>query len=166
MIRPDIVDHWSEVQMHLPAGFELAALVASGRPAFDLFAALAAQTEQEGEVSVRIDEGTGERLILRLVIRRESPEQAQAEQERLLKAAKKRGKKTDPRSLEAAKYILLLTSLPSNIFPPVDVLALYRFRWQLELAFKRMKSLTGLEDWRPRSRNSLAPGSTPGLSSS
>ncbi|MDX8451044.1 hypothetical protein [Mesorhizobium captivum] len=61
--------------------------------AFDLFAALAAQTEQEGEVSVRIDEGTGERLILRLVIRRESPEQAQAEQERLLKAAKKRGKK-------------------------------------------------------------------------
>ncbi|WP_347349887.1 transposase, partial [Mesorhizobium captivum] len=41
--------------------------------------------------------------------------------------------------------MLLLTSLPSNIFPPVDVLALYRFRWQLELAFKRMKSLTGLD---------------------
>ncbi|MDX8500664.1 transposase [Mesorhizobium sp. VK4C] len=35
--------------------------------------------------------------------------------------------------------------MPSNIFPPVDVLTLYRFRWQLELAFKRMKSLTGLD---------------------
>ena len=115
---------------------------------FDLFAALAAQAEQEGEVSVRIDEGGdfGEPLILRLVIRRKSPEEAQAEQERLLKQAKKRGKQPDPRSLEAAKYILLLTSLPAADFPPTDVLALYRFRWQLELAFKRMKSLAGLDE--------------------
>jgi Transposase DDE domain len=116
--------------------------------AFDLFAALAAQTEQEGQVSVRVDEGGdfGEPLILRLVIRRKSPEQAQLEQERLLKQAKKRGKQPDPRSLEAAKYILLLTSLPVAAFPPADVLALYRFRWQLELAFKRMKSLAGLDE--------------------
>jgi len=116
--------------------------------AFDLFAALAAQTEQEGEVSVRIDEGGdfGQPLILRLVIRRKSPEQAEAEQTRLLKEAKKRGKQPDPRSLEAAKCILLLTSLPPSIFPAADVLALYRFRWQLELAFKRMKSLAGLDE--------------------
>jgi hypothetical protein len=58
--------------------------------AFDLFAALAAQTEQEGEVSVRIDEGrdANEPLILRLVVRRKSPEQAQADQRRLIKEAK------------------------------------------------------------------------------
>ena len=116
--------------------------------AFDLFAALAAQTEQEGEVSVRVDEGAdfGEPLILRLVIRRKSPEQAQAERERLLKAAKKRGKKPDPRSLEAAGYILLLTALPPATFPAADVLALYRFRWQIELVFKQMKSLAGLDE--------------------
>jgi hypothetical protein len=114
---------------------------------FDLFAALAGQAEQEGEVSVRVDEGGdfGEPLILRLVIRRKSPEQAEAEKRRLLKEAKKRSKQPDLRSLEAANYILLLTSLPSSIFPPGDVLALYRFRWQLELAFKRMKSLAGLD---------------------
>jgi len=116
---------------------------------FDLFAALAAQVEQEGEVQVRIDERTTEPpppepLILRLVIRRKDPEQAQAEQQRLLKDAKKRGKQPDPRSLEAAKYILLLTSLPADVFAAADVLALYRFRWQIELAFKRMKSLAGL----------------------
>ena len=119
-----------------------------GEP-FDLFAALAAQVEQEGEVQVRIDERTTEPpppepLILRLVIRRKDPEQAQAEQQRLLKDAKKRGKQPDPRSLEAAKYILLLTSLPADVFAAADVLALYRFRWQIELAFKRMKSLAGL----------------------
>lgn len=115
---------------------------------FDLFAALTAQSEQEGEVRVCVHEGTQVRplepLMLRLVIRRKDSEQAQAEQERLLKAARKRGKKPDPRSLEAAKYILLLTSLPAAAFPPADILTLYRFRWQIELAFKRFKSLAGL----------------------
>lgn len=129
------------------AGWNSLRLLQTDGSVFDLFAALAAQTEQEGEVRVRIDEGRdfGEPLILRLVIRRKSPEQAEAEQKRLLKEAKKRGKQPDPRSLEAAKYILLLASLPASTFPPADVLALYRFRWQLELAFKRMKSLAGLD---------------------
>jgi Transposase DDE domain len=124
-------------------------LQANGEP-FGLFAALAAQTGQEGEVQVRIYEGDTttpppEPLILRLVIRRKDPEQAEAEQKRLLKAAKKRGKQPDPRTLEAAKYILLLTSLRATVFPSADILALYRFRWQIELAFKRFKSLAGLD---------------------
>ena len=126
---------------------------------FDLFAALAAQTEQEGEVQVRVHEGTevppSEPLVLRLVIRRKDPEQAQAEQKRLLKDARKRGKQPDPRSLEAAKYILLLTSLPAAAFPPADILAIYRFRWQIELAFKRFKSLAGL-DMLPAKKPELA----------
>jgi hypothetical protein len=134
-------------------------LQADGEP-FDLFAALAAQVEQENEVQVRIHEGTteasqAEPLILRLVIRRKDPEQAQAEQKRLLKDAKKRGKQPDPRSLEAAKYILLLTSLPAAVCPPADILALYRFRWQIELAFKRFKSLAGL-DLLPAKKPELA----------
>jgi Transposase DDE domain len=134
-------------------------LQANGEP-FDLFAALAAQGQQEGEVQVRVHEGTTEveprePLILRLVIRRKDPEQAQAEQNRLLKDARKRGKKPDPRSLEAAKYILLLTALPAGAFPPSDILTLYRFRWQIELAFKRFKSLAGL-DMLPAKKPELA----------
>src|SRR5258708_2336262 len=134
-------------------------LQANGEP-FDLFAALAAQAEQEGEVQVRIHEGTTgasppKPLILRLVIRRKDPEQAEAERKRLLKDAKKRGKQPDPRSLEAAKYILLLTSLPADALPPADILTLYRFRWQIELAFKRFKSLAGL-DTLPAKKPELA----------
>ena len=131
----------------------------NGEP-LDLFAALAAQAEQESEVQVRIHEGVTVApppgpLILRLVIRRKDPEQAEAEQKRLLKDAKKRGKQPDPRSLEAAKYILLLTSLPAATFPPADILVLYRFRWQIELAFKRFKSLAGL-DTLPAKKPELA----------
>jgi hypothetical protein len=134
-------------------------LQANGEP-FDLFATLAAQTEQESEVQVRIHEGVtevppSEPLLLRLVIRRKDPEQAEAEQKRLLKDARKRGKQPDPRSLEAAKYILLLTSLPAAAFPPADILAIYRFRWQIELAFKRFKSLAGL-DMLPAKKPELA----------
>jgi hypothetical protein len=134
-------------------------LQANGEP-FDLFTALAASAEQESEVQVRIHEGiTGapplQPLILRLVIRRKQADQAQAEQKRLLKDARKRGKQPDPRSLEAAKYILLLTSLPAAAFPPADILALYRFRWQIELAFKRFKSLAGL-DMLPAKKPELA----------
>jgi hypothetical protein len=131
----------------------------NGEP-FDLFATLAAQVEQESQAQVRIHEGmTGaapaEPLMLRLVIRRKDPEQAATEQKRLLKDAKKRGKQPDPRSLEAAKYILLLTSLPADAFPPADILTLYRFRWQIELAFKRFKSLAGL-DMLPAKKPELA----------
>ena len=133
-------------------------LQANGEP-FDLFATLTAQIEQESEVQVRIHEGMtetpSEPLLLRLVIRRKDPQQAKAEQKRLLKDAKKRGKKPDPRSLEAANYILLLTSLPTDVFPPADILALYRFRWQIELAFKRFKSLAGL-DMLPAKKPELA----------
>ena len=109
-------------------------------------------------MKVRIHEGMAETtqpLILRLVIRRKDAQQAEAERKRLLKDAKKRGKQPDPRSLEAAKYILLLTSLPADAFPPADVLALYRFRWQIELAFKRFKSLAGL-DQLPAKKPALA----------
>lgn len=127
-------------------GWNALNFLAADGSAFDLFAGLGGLGEDEGESAVGIRERKGETpLPLRLVIRRKSPEQAEEAQTRLLKEAKKRGKTPDPRSLEAARYILLLTSLPADIFPASEVLALYRLRWQIELAFKRFKSLAGLD---------------------
>ena len=112
---------------------------------FDLFATLRAQEEQEGEVRVRVAGNSGAPFELRLIIWRKTHEQTEIERKRLLKNAKKRGTKVDPRSLEAAGYVMLLTSLPADVFPASDVLSIYRFRWQIELAFRRMKSLAGLD---------------------
>jgi IS4 transposase len=39
----------------------------------------------------------------------------------------------------------LVTSLTPEAFPTADRLALYRLRWRIELAFKRLKSLVGLK---------------------
>jgi hypothetical protein len=116
--------------------------------AFNLFATLAAQREAIGEAMVRVDDGAPGKppLLMRLVIRRKSRREARAERQRLVKDAQKRGRKLDPRTLKAAAYFLVLTSLPAATFPAADVLQLYRHRWQLELAFKRMKSLAGLDE--------------------
>ena len=48
-------------------------------------------------------------------------------------------------TLEAADWVILVTSLSSNDFSTEDVLDLYRLRWRIELGFKRLKSLIGLK---------------------
>jgi hypothetical protein len=58
---------------------------------------------------------------------------------------KKRARvKLNPRSLEAAQLIMLFTTLPEQELSDTDVLELYRYRWQVELAFKRHKQLLSL----------------------
>jgi len=113
--------------------------------AFDAVAALDAAGEAPAEREVRVDERRGgATLALRLVIARLPEAAAERARRRLRKDAAKRGRTPDPRSLKAAGFVLLLTSLPPAEFPPGRVLALYRLRWQVELAFKRLKSLLGL----------------------
>ena len=42
--------------------------------------------------------------------------------------------------------MMLLTSVPAELCPAERVIALYRLRWRIELAFKRLKSIGGLAD--------------------
>ncbi len=49
-----------------------------------------------------------------------------------------------------AGCLMLITSLPREAWPPKRVLTLYRRRWQVELAFKRLKSAIGLADLQVR----------------
>jgi hypothetical protein len=49
-----------------------------------------------------------------------------------------------PEAVEAAGYFFVLTTLPQEIATAKQVLELYRGRWQIELVFKRLKSILGL----------------------
>ena len=49
------------------------------------------------------------------------------------------------RTLACADHIMLLTSLPARTHTLQLIGALYRLRWQIELAFKRMKSLLHMD---------------------
>ena len=51
----------------------------------------------------------------------------------------------DPRSLVAAEFMILGTSLPTEGYPAGEMLMVYRLRWQIELAFKRLKSLLRMD---------------------
>ena len=62
--------------------------------------------------------------------------------------ARKHGHTPTAATLEAADYVLVLTSLPGTAADAADILELYRLRWQIECAFKRLKSLLHLDAWR------------------
>jgi len=67
-----------------------------------------------------------------------------AAQQRLQRRASKNCTKLKPETPVFAKYIVLLTTFPKSEYPPGDVLDGYRYRWQIELIFKRFKQLAEL----------------------
>jgi hypothetical protein len=83
----------------------------------------------------------------RLIIFRQH-EEASA---RAVRAAKRQhSKKRSGMSLQAmtlasARFLMVLTSLPAGEATASAVLAAYRLRWQVELAFKRLKSGLGID---------------------
>ena len=96
---------------------------------------------KEREAWVR--DGKGNLWKGRLVLLRKSRESARATMEKIVKAARKKKKKVTLRRLRAAFYIFIWTSLGEE-WSTQQVLEWYRLRWQIELVFKRMKSLLGL----------------------
>lgn len=48
-----------------------------------------------------------------------------------------------PETIEGCKYVVLFTTVGEDELSLADVFSIYRLRWQIELAFKRLKSLTG-----------------------
>ena len=98
------------------------------------------------EVAVSAAAGAGKPpLAARLIILRKTPEATEAARAALRREAVKRGRQLDPRSLVAAEFMLLITSLPAQGYAAADILAVYRLRWQIELAFKRLKSLLHID---------------------
>jgi hypothetical protein len=75
---------------------------------------------------------------------RKSNEAIKVAQDKILKEAQKKGRKTRPETLEYAKYVIVFTNFPEDSFSDYDVLNWYRTRWQVELVFKRFKSIAQL----------------------
>jgi hypothetical protein len=88
------------------------------------------------------------RFALRLVACPLPPEKAEEARRRARKTARKNKHSVDERTLLAAGFVLLLTNLPASAWSAQEVLALYRLRWQVEMLFKRLKSLLALDRLR------------------
>lgn len=87
-------------------------------------------------------EASGKRYSARLCAVRKSSTAAEKSKAQIRRAAAKKQRQARPETLELAEYIFVLTTLAPQTRTG-DVLELYRARWQIELAFKRLKSLLG-----------------------
>ena len=120
-----------------------------GQP-FDLFAWFRQlPTTEPGEQTVMITTPQG-RFSLRLIAQRLPQQAAEKNRRRIRKQANRKGRTPDKRTLAAAGYIFLVTSLPASSWTAVQVLQLYRLRWQVELIFKRLKSILDLDQLRAK----------------
>ena len=99
------------------------------------------------EVQIRPDSKT-DPIPLRVVAIRKSPAAAEESRRKARQAAKRHGNTVSQATLEAADYVLLLTTLPETAASAADILELYRLRWQIECAFKRIKSLLHFDQLR------------------
>ena len=87
---------------------------------------------------------SGELWPVRLCAIRKSRRAAARAKEKVLRRASRRQAEVRPQTLELAEYIFVLVSLPIEALSVEEALDLYRARWQIELCFKRLKSLFAL----------------------
>lgn len=84
----------------------------------------------------------GHQLQGRLIAVKRSAEATRRARKRVARRASRRQMKVSQHSWKIAQYFCVWTSLPDQ-FEPDQILEAYRLRWQIELAFKRMKSILG-----------------------
>ena len=110
-----------------------------GKP-FDLFGALRRLPEAgPQEFAVQFRPSRGVPVACRLVAMRKSEAAAEAARARVRANSKRQGAKIDVRTLEFAGFFCILTNALAEL-SALSVLDMYRFRWQIEMKFKSLKS--------------------------
>ena len=111
----------------------------------DLVLALVRNTSGSIDQPVWLGRKGAEPLALRLVAVKMPKDKAVQSVRAARKEAKSDGRQIQPGTLIAAEWVILVTSLSVSDFPTEKVLELYRLRWRIEIAFKRLKSIIGLQ---------------------
>lgn len=89
-------------------------------------------------------ESNGVRIKGRLCVIRKSQEAIDKAHRRLVRKAQKKQRAVRPGTQECACYVMVYTTLPETQVEAARVLECYRLRWQIELTFKRLKSIVQL----------------------
>ena len=113
---------------------------------FDLLACVES-LRQPGPVGVwtaRAVAPAGPPVAGRICAVRKTDEAIEVAHAKICKTAQRKGNKVKPETLRFARYVIVFTTYPPAEFAARDVLEWYRLRWQVELVFKRFKSLAQL----------------------
>ena len=122
----------------------------AGRP-FDLLAAVGSVTRpgavRSWAITVAVpgdDGGPAGKIAGRVCVLRKSAEAIRLAHQKVRRDAARKGNQVQPATLRFAEYVIVFTTFPEPPFSAADVLEWYRLRWQVELVFKRFKSLAQL----------------------
>ncbi len=96
----------------------------------------------------------GTTVMGRICAIRKTEEAIKLAHEKLRAVAIKKQKSIQPQTLEFAKFVIVFTTFPDDSFSDRSVLEWYRLRWQIELVFKRFKSIAELGHLPKRSDDS------------
>ena len=118
---------------------------ATGQP-FDLLAAVASlkRARAVGSWSVGTVAKDGTTVRGRVCAIRKTRQAITMAHRKIEREAARTGQRVQPRTLAFARYVIVFTTFPEATSTARQVLDWYRARWQVELVFKRFKSLAQL----------------------
>jgi hypothetical protein len=158
-LQPDrmakVIDAGADVVIR--AGWKSARWVDEAGNTIDVVAELRDATAGLVDRPIWIKRKCGSLLAVRLVAIRKPQQAAEAARRKARREAQRGGHTVSKQTLDAADWVILITSLKPEDFTTADVLALYRLRWRIELGFKRLKSLIGLKGPPGTSESSARP---------
>jgi hypothetical protein len=128
---------------HVPANLPLEQADGTALPLLEWLRALTAA----GQIDHRggwLREAGQAPIPVRLCAIRKSAEAVAAAQRRIRRRAQHNPGQVRPETFEYAQWVIVLTTVPLDVLSDSEVLEWYRVRWQIELAFKRLKSLADL----------------------
>jgi hypothetical protein len=96
---------------------------------------------KRGDWPVQIRSDQGATLPGRACAIRKSRQAAENARKHIRRQAQKSGTRPKPETLEAAGYTFVFTTIVREQLPSRAALEMYRGRWQIELVFKRLKSI-------------------------
>jgi hypothetical protein len=116
-----------------------------GQP-IDLLSWLRQQTTDQVQIPIQL--GKTDRLPCRLLAVRVPREVMEKRRYKLREYARKKQTPLTAERLALVEWTLLLTNLPLDLLTLPEALVLIHVRWQIELLFKRWKSLFKIDEWR------------------
>jgi hypothetical protein len=95
-----------------------------------------------GLLDVPVEMGVHDRIPCRLIAFRVPEEQANRRKQKLRhNSLRKRHREPNAETLRLCEWTLLVTNAPKDLMSASEAIILYRSRWQVELLFKRWKSI-------------------------
>lgn len=114
--------------------------------------------KESGELTVYAKKDLGknrsEMIPVRICFKRKTDEALEITKKKLKRKESRKQKTISPSAYTFNEYIVLATSLDDSISTE-EVLELYRYRWQVELYFKRLKSILDYGEMPKKSERSI-----------